>query len=620
MDNPGIVREPLDLDDSNSSSKYSLPDSYVNVPAVSRKTNRLTVSEYVTPHNNISVLESGRDDESQWIRHGLQLLQEEQPMGERSISWSAFHASSATTPVDPPVINSLLPLFYEKASTISMIKHGMEIERQITEYLNPGQIPVTTFDQPLFALAKIVQWCWPDSHGEKKHVVMFGGLHIEMALWSTIGDFLDGSGWTTALSEAGIADTGTADSFLNACHLMRTRHGHQVTLLALSKLQFDAWQETSEEEESFEAWRQRMASNSPTFKYWDIICQFEILMCIFIRAQRTRNFNLYVESLEALVPWFFALDHINYARWIPVHIRDMKSLPDSIKDEFKKFWVVHKTKNSFSYIPIDQAHEQNNRLVKGTGGAVGLTENPSALKRWMIAGPEQARLLTEFEEQFMELKNRGHQHHEQTPSLQDAFKDQVKNLSEVITTMGNPFLENCTELLALDTRNCVSDAVIATVQNIEQLGIDQYQQYAMDVLKKRTVSIQQPIKKNSLPLFKRPIPRKSIKCKEALANLKKDCYLFSHLYIASKFRDSDLGEFFCHENLEWPPSLSENGKLRLPANKADLLKFIAHGDNADSPSYFHAKVFDGPAILRILPTENVKTFDDYCNSIFFALD
>ena len=82
-------------------------------------------------------------------------------MGERSISWSAFHASSATTPVDPPVINSLLPLFYEKASTISMIKHGMEIERQITEYLNPGQIPVTTFDQPLFALAKLVQWCWP---------------------------------------------------------------------------------------------------------------------------------------------------------------------------------------------------------------------------------------------------------------------------------------------------------------------------------------------------------------------------------------------------------------------------------------------------------------------------
>jgi len=72
----------------------------------------------------------------------------------------------------------------------------------------------------------------------------------------------------------------------------------------------------------------------------------------------------------------------------------MKSLPDSIKDDFQRFWVVQKTSNVFSSIPIDQAHEQNNRLVKGAGGAVGLTENPNALKRWTIAGPEQARILT----------------------------------------------------------------------------------------------------------------------------------------------------------------------------------------------------------------------------------
>jgi len=52
-----------------------------------------------------------------------------------------------------------------------------------TDYLNTGQIPVMAFDQPLFALAKYVQWSWPLSHGEDSFVVMFGGLHIEMALW-----------------------------------------------------------------------------------------------------------------------------------------------------------------------------------------------------------------------------------------------------------------------------------------------------------------------------------------------------------------------------------------------------------------------------------------------------
>ena len=41
------------------------------------------------------------------------------------------------------------------------------------------------------------------------------------------------------------------------------------------------------------------------------------------------------------------------------------------------------------------------RIVKGSGGAIGLTGNPGALRRWMVAGPEIARITTEFEEQAM---------------------------------------------------------------------------------------------------------------------------------------------------------------------------------------------------------------------------
>ena len=43
-------------------------------------------------------------------------------------------------------------------------------------------------------------------------------------------------------------------------------------------------------------------------------------------------------------------------------------------------FIVQKTRMVFSSIPIDQAHEQNNALIKGDGGAVGLTDNPSALR------------------------------------------------------------------------------------------------------------------------------------------------------------------------------------------------------------------------------------------------
>ena len=51
---------------------------------------------------------------------------------------------------------------------------------------------------------------------------------------------MEGSGWSV-LIQAGVASSGTADSFLKASHLTRTRHAHQVTALALGKLQEDAY-------------------------------------------------------------------------------------------------------------------------------------------------------------------------------------------------------------------------------------------------------------------------------------------------------------------------------------------------------------------------------------------
>ena len=150
------------------------------------------------------------------------------------------------------------------------------------------------FDQPFFALAKFVQWSWPETHGEKHFVVMFGGLHIEMALWNTLGDLLEYLGWTTALCEADVASSGTANSFLKAFHLTRTRHAHQVTALALVKFQHEAW-ECTQKSLSFEDWKESMISRSPTFHFWSIILQFEILAFIFIRAHRQNNFDLFVE-------------------------------------------------------------------------------------------------------------------------------------------------------------------------------------------------------------------------------------------------------------------------------------------------------------------------------------
>lgn len=117
----------------------------------------------------------------------------------------------------------------------------------------------------------------------------------------------------------------------------------------------------------------------------------ENIILIFVKAHHERQFQLFVETLEALAPWFFfALDHVNYSRWLPIFINDMKSLPDEITHNLHKFWAVQKTEKKFSSIPIDQAHEQNNAIVKGSGGAVGLTEKPCGLCKVVDGGWRRA--------------------------------------------------------------------------------------------------------------------------------------------------------------------------------------------------------------------------------------
>ena len=77
-------------------------------------------------------------------------------------------------------------------------------------------------DQPLYAVAKQIQWSWPDTYGEDHFIVMLGGLHVEMAALKTLGNLQEGCGRTEALVQAGVATSGTADSFLKASYVTRT--------------------------------------------------------------------------------------------------------------------------------------------------------------------------------------------------------------------------------------------------------------------------------------------------------------------------------------------------------------------------------------------------------------
>ena len=90
-------------------------------------------------------------------------------------------------------------------------------------------------------------------------------------------------------------------------------------------------------------------------------------------------------------------NNVNYARWLPIHLRDIMLLEEAHPQLAAEFhsgkFVVHKSNREFSALAIDQAHEQANAVIKGDDGAIGVTEDPSALQRWMIAGTEVSHVV-----------------------------------------------------------------------------------------------------------------------------------------------------------------------------------------------------------------------------------
>ena len=51
----------------------------------------------------------------------------------------------------------------------------------------------------------------------------------------------------------------------------------------------------------------------PQFKFWSLTHDMEMFLLRSVTSLRSKNFKLFVESPEEMLPFFFALDHLNYA-------------------------------------------------------------------------------------------------------------------------------------------------------------------------------------------------------------------------------------------------------------------------------------------------------------------
>ena len=161
-------------------------------------------------------------------------------------------------------------------------------------YLNPGQTAVFGLYQPLYAIAKRIQWLLPNDYDHRKVVLMLGALHIEMVMLGCLGDLLEDSGWTVALSNSGIISPGN-DALLTGHD---AKYMHQVAALALNQLMVSSYDKYIESKSStdppnFGEWKTIMESAYSQFPFWSTVLNMQLDYLISLRLIRTEDCTRY---------------------------------------------------------------------------------------------------------------------------------------------------------------------------------------------------------------------------------------------------------------------------------------------------------------------------------------
>ena len=232
----------LENDIMKSSVPLELPSYYTEICPTRSKT-----PEYPLQRTNTQDCRNNAQKplaDNGWLQN-LQCWESSEveiPLCKR-VSWSAYNARKVERhEAHPTTLSTLLPLLKESITSTGTVAHTMKIVKLILLRLNPGQIPVMTGDQPVYAILKQVQWLYPEFYGQDKLLMMMGALHIEMYFLSTIGDWLDGSGWVELLVKSNTNTPGRAESMLQGQQVKRCRLVHQVTCAALFLVLSDTYQ------------------------------------------------------------------------------------------------------------------------------------------------------------------------------------------------------------------------------------------------------------------------------------------------------------------------------------------------------------------------------------------
>ena len=257
---------------------------------------------------------------------------------------------------------------------------------------------VVACDEGVYHIAKHIQLIYSDKF--KNLFIMLGDFHLLKAGLACVGKYLRDSGIEHLLIESRIFGSNVVEQVFLGSNYSRSIKGFFLIAEVLERLLLEQFildhpeefeyemsliqaLKSTFEEGDFNACKnllndfkncsenlinelhnyiERNKKTSQTyFYYYNVILMIRTLRD-FLRADRSGDFFLHIDSVKKLLPLFLIMDRTHYTRWCTIYLNDILGLEKNYPEIYKEF-VSGKFAIKFSDIPfsssaLDQRLEQ----------------------------------------------------------------------------------------------------------------------------------------------------------------------------------------------------------------------------------------------------------------------
>ena len=561
-------------------------------------------------------------------------------------SWTGFNIMTRSKePVSKDVI-AYLPTINAPATELTTVNEILRQSEDIRRRLSLSEI-VVVMDQALYAKACEVVWKNRDLYGYI--LLRLGTFHIICNVLSIIGKRFQDAGLRDICIESGILAEGSVSSVIEGKMYNRAVRVHKYIYEALLRLiwkqfipwvsanhankvgqvrevvakvnemaeavsqeQFDSILHSQSLEELYQLWDQYLqylrADNGDLSAFWmsylDIV---EDVLLGLIRASREGNWLLHLHAIRQMIPWCFAYDKINYARYLPVYYVEMMNLPSEHPDVYGNFmagnFAVQLAEGSpFGRVPVDQATEVTvNKDTKTSGGVTKFSLKTGAVNRFYMTAEYRCSFLAHLRD-MLQVKRPSHHHDEMLSTRKVKDDKAVTSIENLIEGWNNPFKES-KQLVSISTATEAPEDVTQDLMKAREIGEQAYKQFKEERLEaiQPKNKFHDPMKLKKLKTFSSLSKKRNVTAGGRTMILKADRSLFGRIIILGQNRKIEVRELLHYSLGPLPWALATPEGFPRKTNKATLATYLQKDIHlADSLPRNSTTIIDGMSLVQKL--------------------